>query len=359
MSQLTLAPVASHRAGFFWLVDVLKFDADFSATSQQRQAANLSGRFAREVMPAVQKWAGERGVNCDNLVCKLGRVQQGGRSGIAVHAGLFSVVAQSVMGASTFANSSVDQAAVDALIAKAPAIQVLNAVSIHDEQLGAEYQGNSGGEHVGQVEEGTLEESATKSVTDASEIDADDDHARHNVCNAHQGSEVATTSLTFQDIMSRVRQVKSGPLRGYGSVLDVLQIVTDGKNVRSTWARMKDSVAGCYTYIFPATHQKTPVADVDTLIQIVWDCPGVIVRAFRRQCPSKIACSAESFMKQTKAGVYISAPDCNVNTPRAFQSNCMMTRHGVNDMCRSAHGSIELAKYEIRQDSLLQLLKKA
>ena len=99
-------------------------------------------------------------------------------------------------------------------------------------------------------------------------------------------------TLTLAQVMERVRRVPDGEFKGFGSVYDVLKLVSGNSNVRDAWTQMSavvDSAYNWHHHKFPGERQRnTPVADVSTLIEIVWDCPGTVARAFRRQCADLI-----------------------------------------------------------------------
>lgn len=119
-----------------------------------------------------------------------------------------------------------------------------------------------------------------------------DDRASPSPPLPRASSSTSNDTLTFAEVMQRVRRVGEGSLKGHGSVYDVLKLISGNSCVQTTWRNMKDVVHELHNiqmYQFDGQGQReTPVAPVNTLIQIVWDCPGTAARAFRRQCADLI-----------------------------------------------------------------------
>lgn len=243
-------PVASHIAGSFWLIDAMKLDTEFAAMKQQSQAA-LVRRRIETLKPVIDLWLAQHG----GVQLYATVVQKAGKRGFVIHASLFAVVVEDIMGSVAFAEADIDQAAVDAMVALAP----LNGDVVVVGHIA------DGGEGIG--------EDATES-TDVG------------------GFGAQMVSLTLHDVMAQIRRVPGGEYKGQGNVWDVLKLVTGNINVSVTWNTMKSIVDTDYvwnTYQFPGQGQHAaPVASLDTLIEIVMDCPGTVARAFRRQCAKLI-----------------------------------------------------------------------
>lgn len=84
-------------------------------------------------------------------------------------------------------------------------------------------------------------------------------------------------------------QIRYDPLTKKGSVLDVVQLVTDCRkdNVSTLYTRIcneyPDVSTKCANFKFPGQGQRpTPVAHISTLIEIAWLCPGKRAKEFRR-----------------------------------------------------------------------------
>ena len=335
-----LAPVSSHLPGFFWFVDVLKFDPAFAAEVQQKQAY-LVQDLKRKAEPVLSQWAETQGADIEAVLVKLQRTYKFKRSGYAIHAGAFETVVKAIVPAEVLAAAHIDQEAVDALLALAPTLpaglevqESGGEVDSVDAPSGSQVHATTAadGHGDGGSNENSddcdnnlctdnLEEdspscdqdacpSALSDACDTLHINSSDDS---NLCAG--GSENSAPScsqstpasalpdapdtpkqhvvtLSFSDVMNRVRRVPDGQFKGYGSVFDVIKLVTLTKNPSVTWARMKPlspCYESCHSCEIPGSRQQeTPVAHVTTLIQIVWDCPGTTARAFRRQCADLI-----------------------------------------------------------------------
>lgn len=84
-----------------------------------------------------------------------------------------------------------------------------------------------------------------------------------------------------------LKKIRYDPETKMGSVLDVVQLVTGQRNGSQLFQRITeqypDVISRCDDFKFPGQGQRpTPVAHVNTLVEIAWLCPGQNAKEFRR-----------------------------------------------------------------------------
>jgi hypothetical protein len=246
----------------------------------------------------IRSWADEHGIPYESVVRRIERVKAGGHGGWAVHASAFEVVVANILGPEAFADAQIDRAAVNAMAERGPILEGgPGGGGVQDVGGGVEGRGiadEGNGDDVNDVHDTDPGQDSLQQDTDQDghqdgDQNVDDDLASGSGRRSAVGQ---TASLTLERAMENIRRVESGNLKGFGSLLDVIQIVTGTTNPSKTWADMKDVITikfAIVTFKFPGQGQRaTPVASKNALMGVVWECPGLIAREFRRQCASLI-----------------------------------------------------------------------
>jgi hypothetical protein len=183
-------------------------------------------------------------------------------------------VAEAAMGADAFAAAEVDHGVVAAMVAAGPALGELVVGGVG----GDDSEGSEGTSGLAS-DQASADAAVAAGVAEPVQGEASSVQDEATVADTANDGVVLPTMITnLGQVLSSVRRVNEGELKGHGSVLDVLKLVLHQDNVREAWKNLQYVVP---KFQFSGQGQrKTPVANTRDMIQVVSKLGGASALQF-------------------------------------------------------------------------------